>query len=254
MQKNPIELRKAEKGLLEGTARNGGIGILIGSAMLTLRFNRSRRSPEEWDKFKKEWTSYFLQYPVFLTTFTVLFKGLTRLGREFAGYRGLTREGHRKFTRRVIVSSGAFLSAFCAQRVAPIFNWTWALYAFLRSFLGLLRLYIPDDLQPEAAEVYGLIHATLPVFVWSVDFALAHHNAVLLLCKATTSCISHVRIYRFSKQQLASERIATKRTSAIITSDYRHAMISCTSQSIAVMFRHYYRITKCTFSETACFI
>ena len=82
-----------------------------------------------------------------------------------AGYRGLTAQGKRKVKRRIMVAITGFICGYTAQINAPIFNWNWALYAFLRSLLAMCRLLIPIAYQPEAADIYAFINGSFPYFI-----------------------------------------------------------------------------------------
>ena len=57
-----ILMRINEKGVSQSTLRNGGIGFLIGS------------NPEDWERFKRLWICYLAKFPIFLSTFTILYK------------------------------------------------------------------------------------------------------------------------------------------------------------------------------------
>lgn len=81
--------RMQEKGLRIATLRNGGIGFLIGSVVLVLQWNKARKNEKTWNKFKSEWIKYLMKYPLFLATFTILYKTLIKIGRQLNGYRRL---------------------------------------------------------------------------------------------------------------------------------------------------------------------
>mmetsp|Transcript_50284 Transcript_50284/g.80072 ORF Transcript_50284/g.80072 Transcript_50284/m.80072 type:complete len:421 (+) Transcript_50284:27-1289(+) len=163
--------RLKEKGLRVATLRNGGIGFLISGVVLVAQWNKARKNEKNWQKFKSEWTRYLMKYPLFLATFTLLYKTLIKLGRQLSGYRGLhKRTGERLFGRKLCITIGAFLCGYTAQRVSPIFSWNWALYALLRSLLGIFRLITPADLSPNPADVYFLIHGCLPwLITYNID-------------------------------------------------------------------------------------
>eukprot|EP01084_Bolivina_argentea_P124190 220065_1 len=164
--------RMNEKGLRVATLRNGGVGFLIGSVLLAMRCNKARKSEKSWNKFKREWIQYFMKYPLFLATFTLLYKTLIKIGRHISGVHGINRQtGQRLFGRKLAVTISSFFCGYIAQLTSPVFSWNWALYALLRSLLGILRLTIPSDLSPKPADIYALIHGILP---WLITYNVSY--------------------------------------------------------------------------------
>ena len=110
-------------------------------------------------------------------------QGLRKIGRQLAGYRGLNKEGQRRLMRRTMVAITSFVCGYTAQIIAPIFNWSWALYAFLRSLLAMCRLLIPLKYQPESKYVYSLIHGSLPYFIaYNAYYISSSYLAFFKMC------------------------------------------------------------------------
>ena len=114
---NPHQVRLKEKGLRIAALRNGGIGVLIGSVFLVLRWNKARKNEKTWNKFKKEWFEYFGRYPLFLAIFTILYKTLMKIGRQLGGYRGLNEKGQRTFYRKLSITITAFFCGYANKIV-----------------------------------------------------------------------------------------------------------------------------------------
>lgn len=157
--------RLSERGIWQSTQRNVGIGFLIGGVVLIIQFNKARKSKKRWQRFKREWIIYLMKYPLFLVSFTFLYKSLNQIGRKLIGNQGLLKNGERTIQRKFAIASSAFLCGYIAQLMSPVFSWNWALYAFLRSILGLLRLLVPKDLHPRSVNVYSIVHGFLPIFI-----------------------------------------------------------------------------------------
>eukprot|EP01083_Nonionella_stella_P024732 68188_1 len=158
--------RLAEKGLRIATLRNGGVGFLIGSVLLAIRFHKAIKSEKSWNRFKSEWIQYLMKFPLFLATFTLLYKLLIKIGRRICPIAGIHRKtGQRLLGRKVAISISSFFCGYIAQMTSPVFSWSWALYALLRSMLGMTRLLIPSDLIPNPADFYFIIHGILPYLI-----------------------------------------------------------------------------------------
>ena len=63
-----------EKGLRESTLRNGGFGFIIGSLYVTFKYHRMKENENDFEKFKRHWVSYLTKFPLFISTFTILYK------------------------------------------------------------------------------------------------------------------------------------------------------------------------------------
>jgi len=195
-------LRAKEMGVAATTGRNGGYGVLLGSALLIWRFrkwNTARRkikyssSVEELEKldiseqekniqkarllraiefvetFKKRWWKDLLVYPAHLVTGTFVFKTLQFLGRLISpvtqtGVLGLEKTGRRRVGRRGMLALGAFISGFAAELAFPAWNWSLLTYAFCRAVFSFTRLN-PAVSGIQVKYVYAVIHAFLPFFI-----------------------------------------------------------------------------------------
>ena len=105
---------------------------------------------------EKGWQWYLLRYPLFCSVFTAVWKLGVQVGRWLVGLKGVAPDGSRNKRRRLFIAMWAFVCGYAAQRVAPIFNWTWALYLLLRSGLGGVRMLLPLQYRPAPHIVYGI--------------------------------------------------------------------------------------------------
>jgi len=159
-------LRLQEMSLVGSAGRNVVSGFVVGSALIAMRMEKWIKRRILLQKLKESWKLYLVKYPAFLVTFGLVFKMLRLLGRLFVGVnQGLSKSGARHSWRRFMVTLGGFIAAFAAQGAFPIWSWEFALYAFLRSGVGIIRLIIPERYQPSGRFMFFIFNAALPFFI-----------------------------------------------------------------------------------------
>ena len=108
-------------------------------------------------RFLVAFLRYFKNYPLFLASFTVIFKAFIH-SKGLLHSNGITLNlSHNKYR---IALFTAFLS-YLHQRTFDCFTWNWALFLLIRSLYSLSRLLVPSDLQPATASTYPIVHSVL---------------------------------------------------------------------------------------------
>ena len=100
---------------------------------------------------------YFKNYPLFLASFTVLFKA-------FIHSKGLLHSNNLTLNlreNRYRIALFTAILSYVSQRAFDCFTWNWALFLLIRSLYSLCRLLIPTDLQPSTLNTYPIIHSIL---------------------------------------------------------------------------------------------
>eukprot|EP01083_Nonionella_stella_P024217 66936_1 len=100
---------------------------------------------------------YFKNFPLFLTSFTIIFKCLIRSKVFIRSNDSMLRLSTHKYQIAVLTF---ILSYFC-QTAFECFSWHWALFLLIRSTYSLCKYLIPHDLQPRVVDIYPLIHGIL---------------------------------------------------------------------------------------------
>eukprot|EP01083_Nonionella_stella_P229440 812099_1 len=87
---------------------------------------------------------YFIRFPLFVAWLRIMLKTIA----AFICKRN-------KFAAIILT----FIASFICQLKFQVFHWKWILFLLIRSVYSLLRLLVPNDLQPPVQYTYAVIHA-----------------------------------------------------------------------------------------------
>ena len=165
--------------ILTTTSRHAGTGFLVGTIMLTLRWRRCYKSPEQLEELKKQWIYYLLKYPVFFGSFNLL-NGLSYKIIKSSLISNATNHNFQNIVSSILFGLNGFI---CQYYISPIFNWNWSLYLLIRSNFSLIKYILPSKIikQIQAKHVHFFTLGALPYMLGYFN-KYSHKSFINIIC------------------------------------------------------------------------
>ncbi len=137
--------------------RSATLGIALGTLLTFIKRKKLLNPPKQSQHPQKppihRLLVYFLKFPLFFTSYSILYQLSTKL---------LLSQSSARAHAPLKKALSSFFSAYLSQRlISPIFNWNWALYGLLRALFHFARWRIPESKKPYNVDVHFIAHAGL---------------------------------------------------------------------------------------------